>query len=110
MLIDMEPINLAATVVTYTVNPENAEALRAGVEQHIVPAARSAAGYRGFLLVDQAEGKRAAVLLYDSVDHARAAQQVIGPVARDNVHKLMASPSVTVTGTAIVADGAFAKA
>ena len=103
---------LVATVVMYTVKPDKEEALRESVERHLVPAARQAEGYRGFLLLDQKEGKRLAVVLFDSPEHARAAQALISGAARDGgVYELMVGPQTESTrsmmGTAIIADGIF---
>ena len=101
-------MNLGATVVTYSVSPDNAEELRARVAEHVVPAARTAPGYRGFLLLDQGDGKRLAVVLFNSPQEALAAQRIIGPVGAEHTHALMSSPSIGALGTAIVSDGIFA--
>ncbi len=60
-------MSMAASVVTYTVAPEHAEELRARVQEYLVPTARQTQGYRGFLLLDQGDGKRLAVLLYSGL-------------------------------------------
>ena len=70
----------AASVVEYSVNAENAEELHERVRQHLVPAARQVKGYEGFLLLDKGDGKRMAILLFDSVEGVQAAQQVPTPV------------------------------
>lgn len=98
----------AVTVVTYTVPPEKAEALRDAVREHLVPAARRAAGYRGFLLLDQGNGKRMGVVVFDSAEHARAAQEPISIAARTHgIYAMMEAPSTGSFGTSIVADGIF---
>lgn len=101
-------MSMGATVVTYTVAASNADELRKNVEEHLVPAARSAQGYKGFLLLDQGEGKRTAILLFESADAARAAQAIIGPVGAQYTYALMSSPAIGALGTAIVSDGLFA--
>lgn len=102
-------MSASATIVTYTVSNDNAEEFRRRVKEFLVPAARQAVGYQGFLLFDQAEDRRLAVVLYDSLEHAKAAQSIIGPVARDHVYALMSSPSVGVLSSVIIGDGVFAS-
>lgn len=101
-------MSMGASVVTYSVDQEHADELRTRVEQHLVPAARQAHGYRGFLLLDQGDGKRLALLLFDSVEDARAAQGTLTPVGRDHTYALMSGPALGSLGTAVVADGVFA--
>ncbi len=101
-------MSMAASVVTYTVAPEHAEELRVRVQEHLVPTARQTQGYRGFLLLDQGDGKRLAILLYDSVEDARAAQGALTPVGRDHTYALMTGPALGSLGTAILSDGIFA--
>ena len=101
-------MNMGATIVTYTVSPGNADELRKRVAEYLVPAARSAKGYKGFLLLDQGDGKRLAVLLFDSLQEAQAAQQIIHPIAAEQIHALLSSPAIGALGTAIVGDGVFA--
>jgi hypothetical protein len=95
-------------VVTYTVDAANAEELRRRVEEYLVPAARGLKGYRGFLLLDQGEGKRLALLLFDSVEDVGAAQQALTPVGRDQTYALMSGPAVGSVGRVLVGDGVFA--
>ncbi len=90
-------LSAGASVVTYTVDAENAEELRRRVEEYLVPAARGLKGYQGFLLLDQGEGKRLALLLFDSVEDVGAAQQALTPVGRDRTYALM-SGSVWTAG------------
>ena len=102
-------MSMGATVVTYTVDPANADELHRRVREHIVPAARGAAGYRGFLLLDQGDGKRLAIVCFDSADAARAAQGVIGPVGREHIYSLLSEPTQGALGTLVVGDGIFAE-
>ena len=101
-------MGMGVTVVTYTVDPANAEALRRRVEEHLVPAARAAKGYRGFLLLDQGDDRRTAILLFDSAGEAQAAQAIIGPAGEQQTYALMSGPAASALGTAIVTDGVFA--
>jgi hypothetical protein len=103
-------MTMAASVVTYTVQAEHAGELTERVRQHLVPAAREISGYRGFLLLDQGENKRLALLLFDSIDGARSAQQVLSPVGEQHTYALMAGPALGSLATALVADGVFAPA
>lgn len=100
-------MNIGVSVVTYPVDPQHAEELNRRVQEHIVPAARQVPGYRGFLLVDQGDNKRLAVLLFDSVEDARAAQQALTPVGREQTYGLMTGPAEGSLGTVIIADGIF---
>jgi hypothetical protein len=102
-------MSAGASVVTYTVDAENADELRQRVEQHLVPAARQTKGYRGFLLLDQGDGKRLALLLFDSVEDVGVAQQVLTPVGRDHTYGLMTGPAVGSVGTVLVGDGVFGE-
>jgi hypothetical protein len=100
-------MTMAASVVTYSVDAENAEELAQRVKEHLVPAARTAHGYRGMVLLDQGEGKRLALLLFDSVDDVRAAQAALTPVGKEHTYALMSGPAIGSVGTVIVADGVF---
>ena len=95
----------AATVVTYSVSDENGERLHNLVETLLIPAARDAQGYRGFLLLNQGDGKRLAVVLCDGIESARALQSVLGPIARDHIYPLMTSPSIGTLSTVVLSDG-----
>jgi hypothetical protein len=99
---------MAASVVTYTVQAEHADELTERVHQHLVPAARQVAGYRGFLLLDQGDNQRLALLLFDSIEDARAAQQALSPVGSQHTYALMSGPAVGSLATALIADGVFA--
>ena len=98
-------MSMGASIVTYSVHAANADELRRRVVEYLVPAARAAQGYRGFLLLDLGDDKRLAVLLFDSVQEAQAAQRAIGPVGAERTYALMSSPAVGALGTAIVVDG-----
>jgi hypothetical protein len=62
-------------------------------------------GYLGFLLVDQGDDRRLALLLFDSVARARAAQQALSPIGREQTYALMTGPAVGALGTVVIADG-----
>jgi hypothetical protein len=100
-------MSMGVSVVTYPVNPQQTDELNRRVREHLVPAARQVPGYRGFLLVDQGDSKRLAVLLFDSIEAAQAAQQVLTPVGREQTYGLMTGPAEGALGTAIIADGIF---
>lgn len=100
-------MSMGVSVVTYTVDAERAEELHQRVREHLVPAARETAGYRGMLLIDQGEGKRLAILLFDSVDDVATAQRVLGPVGRDHTYALMSGPAIGAIGSVVVSDGVF---
>jgi len=100
---------LGASVVTYSVDPEHSAELHRRVEEHLVPAARQTHGYRGLLLLDQGNGKRLALLLFDSVEDVGPAQQALTPVGRDFTYPLMSEPAIGSIGTAIISDGVFAE-
>jgi len=98
----------SATVLSYTVRPDKADALHAALRDHLVPAARKESGYRGFLVLDQGEGKRVGIVIFDSPENAKAAQQGISGAARDaGIYEMMAGPPSGSMGTAIVTDGIF---
>ncbi len=99
----------AASVVTYTVDAANADELHDKVRQYLVPAAQRVKGYEGFLLLDQGDGKRMAILLFDSVDGVRAAQQVLTPVGEQHTYALMSGPAIGSAGTVVMGDGVFAQ-
>jgi hypothetical protein len=101
-------MTMGASVVTYTVNPEHAGELQAAVRDHLVPAARQTAGYRGMLLLDQGDGKRLALLLFDSVENVGPAQQALTPVGSEHTYRLMSGPAIGSVGTVVVSDGIFA--
>ncbi|MEJ7762447.1 MAG: hypothetical protein WKF80_06610 [Thermomicrobiales bacterium] len=100
-------MSMGASVVTYTVEKQHADELHRRVRDHLVPAARQTGGYRGFLLLDQGDDKRLAILIFDSVADVAAAQQVIGPVGREHTYALMSGPAIGSIGTIVVSDGLF---
>ena len=102
-------MSMGVSIVTYPVNAEQAEELNKRVREHLVPAARQVPGYRGFLVVDQGDNKRLAVLLFDSLAGAQAAQQTLGPIGREHTYALMAGPVQGSLGTVVIADGIFAE-
>jgi len=102
-------MDMAASVVTYTVDPNQADELRKQISEHLVPAAQLIDGYRGFMLLDMGENKRMAILLFDSVAAVQAAQQTLSPIGRDHTYALMTSPALGALGRAVVADGIFAE-
>jgi len=102
-------MTMAASVVTYTVQGEHADELTKRVHEHLVPAAREIPGYRGFLLLDQGDHKRLGLLLFETMDDARAVQQVLSPLGQEHVYALMASPSIGSLATALISDGIFAE-
>jgi hypothetical protein len=102
-------MSIAASVVTYTVAPENAAGLTKNVSEHLVPAAREIDGYLGFLLLDQGEDRRMAVLLFETIEQVRQAQQTLSPVGRDYTYALMSSPAIGSVATVLVSDGLFPR-
>ena len=103
-------MTMAANIVEYTVSPEHADTLRERVRTHLVPAARQARGYRGFLLLDRGAGKRLALALFDSAADAQAAQETLAPVGMEQTAALMQGPIQRSVGTAVINDGVFADA
>lgn|SRR5690348_2373145 len=103
-------MTMGVSIVAYPVDPQQADELHRRVRDHLVPAAQKVPGYRGFLLVDQGENKRLAVLLFDSVEAAQSAQQALTPVGREQTYGLMTGPAVGALGTVLIADGIFEQA
>lgn len=99
---------MAASIVEYTVNSEHAEELHARVREHLLPVARQAKGYRGMILLDRGDGKRMAVLLFDSLEEVGAAKEALTPIGREHTYALMQGPALGSVGTVVVADGVFA--
>lgn len=98
---------MGASIVTYPVDPQQAEELHRRVREHLVPAARQVEGYRGFLLIDQGDNRRLALLLFDSVAGAQAAQQALSSIGREQTYALMTGPAIGALGTVVLADGIF---
>jgi hypothetical protein len=101
-------VSMGASIVTYPVDPQQADELQRRVREYLVPAARQVDGYRWFLLLDQGDNRRLALLLFDSIAGAQAAQQALGPVGREQTYALMTGPAIGALGTAVIADGIFA--
>jgi hypothetical protein len=95
----------AASIVEYTVKPENAEELTAAVRDHLIPAAQKVPGYLGFLLFDRGENKRMAVLLFDSPAGVRTAQEVLSPIGEEHTYHLMSSGAIGSLGLLLAEDG-----
>ena len=103
-------MNMAANIVEYTVNPESAETLLERVRTHLVPAARQAKGYRGFLLLDRGAGSRLAIVLFDSAATAQSAQDTLAPIGIEQTGSLMQGPIQRSVGTVVINDGELADA
>ncbi len=102
-------MSMGASIVTYTVDPQRADELHQRVREHLLLAARQVRGYRGFLLIDQGDNKRLALVLFDSLEGAQAVQQVLGPIGREQTYALMTGPAVSALGGVVIADGIFAE-
>ena len=102
-------MSMGASIVSYAVEPENTDAIQGNIREYLVPAARQTRGYRGFLLIDQGGGKHLALLLFDSVEDAQAAQGALTPVGREHTYALMAGPAQGSLGTIVIGDGVFAQ-
>ena len=89
--------------------PEHAEELHRKVRQYLVRATRQVKGYQGFLLVDRGDGRRLAVLLYDSVEDVQAAQEALSPLGEEHTYSLMSGPALGSLGTVIIGDGVFTE-
>src|SRR5262249_43935779 len=103
-------MSMATNIVEYTVNSEHADTLHDRVRAHVVPLARQARGYRGFLLLDRGAGSRLGIVLFDTVEDARLAQESIAPAAMEATGALMQGPIQRAIATAVVSDGLFADA
>ncbi len=97
----------SASVVTYTVGQEHAAELAKRVQEHLVPAARAVEGYEGFLLLDQGEGKRMAILVFDSLEGVASAQAALSPLNEQYTASLMTSGSMGSRAAVVLADGLF---
>lgn len=100
-------MDLVASVVTYTVEASNAEALRNRVQEYLVPAAQALPGYRGFLLLDQGDDRRLALLFFDNPDQVRQAQSALTPIGEKHTYALMSGPAIGSLGRVLIADGVF---
>jgi hypothetical protein len=101
-------MELAASIVTYTVDPAQADLLRDRVRDHLVPAAQALPGYKGFALFDQGENRRMAILLFESIEQVGNAQHALSPVGEEYTYALMTGPAIGSAARALVADGLFA--
>ena len=102
-------MTMGASIVTYPVDPQQAAELHRRIREYLLPAARQVTGYRGFLLVDQGDDRRLALLLFDSVAGAQAAQQALSPIGREQTYALMTGPAIGTLGAVVIADGIFAE-
>ncbi len=100
-------MSLVASVVTYTVEPSNAEELRKRVQEHVVPVARELPGYRGFLLLDQGDDRRLALLFFDNPEQVRQAQAALTRVGGEQTYELMSGPAIGSLGRVLIDDGIF---
>jgi hypothetical protein len=99
---------MGVSIVTYSVDSQQADELHQRVQEHLVPAARQVSGYRGFLLIDEGDNRRLALLLFDTIRDALAAQQALSPIGREQTYALMTGPAVGASGAVVIADGIFA--
>jgi hypothetical protein len=102
-------MDLAASIVTYPVDPAQADLLRDRVRDHLVPAAQALPGYKGFALFDQGDNRRMAILLFETIEQVRNAQQVLTPVGEEHTYALMTGPAIGSAARALVTDGVFAS-
>jgi hypothetical protein len=98
---------MAASIVEYTVGPEHADELHRRVRERLLPAAQRTRGYRGMLLLDRGDGKRLAILLFDSMEQVGAAKEALTPVGREHTYALMQGPALGSAGTVVIGDGVF---
>ncbi|HLZ69328.1 MAG TPA: hypothetical protein VKV26_05390 [Dehalococcoidia bacterium] len=103
-------MTMAAGIVEYSISPEHAETLRDRVQTYLLPAARAAQGYRGFLVVDCGAGKRIGIVLFDSAANAQTAQGTLGPLGMKHTGALMQGAIERSVGTVVINDGLFADA
>jgi hypothetical protein len=102
-------MSLVASVVTYTVESSNAEELRRRVQEHLVPAAQALPGYHGFLLLDQGDDRRMALLFFETPEQVRAAQSALTPVGAEHTYSLMSGPAIGSLASVLIADGVFGE-
>ena len=100
-------MSLVASVVTYTVEPSNAEELRRRVEEHLVPVAQSLPGYHGFLLLDQGDDRRLALLFFETPEQVQQAQSALTPVGEEHTYALMSGPAIGSLARVLIDDGIF---
>jgi len=102
-------MSLVASVVTYTVESSSAEELRQRVQEHLVPAAQALPGYQGFLLLDQGDDRRMALLFFETPEQVRAAQGALTPVGEEHTYALMSGPAIGSLARVLIADRVFAE-
>ncbi len=100
-------MSLVASVVTYTVEAASAEELRNRVAVHLVPAAQALPGYRGFLLLDQGDDRRLALLFFENPAQVQQAQAALTPIGEEHTYALMSGPAIGSLGRVLIADGVF---
>jgi|SRR5215218_6901026 len=100
-------MSLVASVVTYTVEPSNAEELRWRVQERLVPVAQSLPGYRGFLLLDQGDDRRLALLFFETAEQVRQAQVALTPIGEEHTYALMSGPAIGSLARVLIDDGIF---
>jgi hypothetical protein len=100
-------MSFVASVVTYTVEASNAEELRQRVQEHLVPAAQGLPGYQGFLLLDQGDDRRIALLFFETPEQVGNAQTVLTPVGEEHTYALMSGPAIGSLARVLIADGVF---
>lgn len=103
-------MTMAAGIAEYTIGPEHTQTLLDRVQTYLVPTARAAHGYRGFLVLDRGEGKRIGIVLFDSAADAQNAQATLGPLGVKHTGALMQGPIERSLGTVVLNDGVFADA
>ena len=102
-------MSLVASVVNYTVEPSNAEELRRRVQEHLLPAAQALPGYQGFLLLDQGDDRRVALLFFETPEQVRTAQSALTPVGEEHTYALMSGPASGSLARVLISDGVFAE-
>ena len=102
-------MNLVASMVTYTVEAANAEELHKRVETYLLPAARALPGYHGFLLIDQGDDRRLALIFFETPQQVMQAQQALTPIGEEHTYALMSGPATGSLGRVLVHDGLAAS-
>ncbi len=102
-------MSFVASVVTYTVEPSNSEELRQRVQDHLVPAAQGLPGYQGFLLLDQGDDRRIALLFFETPEQVRNAQSALTPIGEEHTYALMSGPAIGSLARVLIADSVFAE-
>jgi hypothetical protein len=100
---------MKTNIIEANVAPGQEAVFEERVRAHLLPAARQTEGYRGYLLIDQGEGKRLTVWLYDSAEAALAAGPSVGAVAEEQIVPLMTKAPRKWERRMVIADGLFAE-